>query len=465
MSIHLEPGTVVEPPAVLLPALAETMRGRLATPADPDWDSARTAWNLAVDQHPVAVAFPADADDVAAVLGFASTHGLRVAPQSGGHNPGPLGDLSHTVLLRTTELREVTVDVERHTVRAGAGVLWGEVTAALAPHGLAALAGSSADVGVSGYLLGGGYSWFARWHGLAANHLRSAQIVTGDARVLTVSRDDEPELFWAVRGGGGNGLVVTALEFGVFPLTTVYAGSLLFEIDRAAEVCAVFADWTDELDESATVCLRLLRVPPLPDVPEFLRGKAFVGVDGAIAAEPQRAAELLAPIRRLGPAVDLFGPMPAAQLAAVHMDPPTPVPGAGQGLILDEMAPETIQALLSVAGPEADTALLAVDLRLLGGAVGRPVDGGGAVDHLPGKYLAFAVGITPTPPAHEAVRRDLRAFTEALAPWTNPKMYTNFDESTAGPERFHDAATLERLRAVQHRIDPFQVIRSNHPLH
>lgn len=465
MSIHLEPGTVVDPPAVSLPALAETLRGRLATPADADWDTARAAWNLAVDQRPVAVAFPVDADDVALVVRFAATHGLQVAPQSGGHNPGPLGDLSHTILLRTTQLREVTVDPDDLTVRAGAGVLWGEVTAALAPHGLVALSGSSPDVGISGYTLNGGYSWLGRRHGLAVNQLRSAQIVTGDGRVLTVSHDADPDLFWAVRGGAGNGLVVTALEFGVFPLTTVYAGSLLFELDRAAEICSAFADWTTALDESATVCLRLLRVPPLPDVPEFLRGKAFVGIDGAIMADPESAAELLEPIRALGPAVDLFGVMPASELGAIHMDPPTPVPAAGQGLILDELTPATIDALLSVAGPQADTALLAVDLRLLGGAVGRPVDGGGAVDHLPGKYLAFAVGITPAPPVHDAVVRELRALSEALAPWTNPLMYANFDESTAAPERFHDAATLERLRAVQQRVDPFLVIRSNHPLH
>ncbi|WP_051265929.1 FAD-binding oxidoreductase [Nakamurella lactea] len=464
MSIHLEPGTVVESPAASLPVLANLLRGRLATHTDADWDAARTAWNLAVDQRPAAVAFPVDAADVAVVLAFAAAHGLRVAPQSGGHNPGPLGDLSRTILLRTTEMRRIAVDVANRSVRVGAGVLWGEVTAALAPHGLVALSGSSPDVGVSGYTLNGGYSWLGRRHGLAANQVRSAEVVTGDARVLRVDAGTEPDLFWAVRGGGGNGLVVTELEFGVLPLDTVYAGSLLFGIDRAAEICAAFADWTLDLDESATVCLRLLHLPPLPELPEFLRGKAFVGVDGAIDADPERAAALLAPIRDLGPAVDTFGPMPAAELGTIHMDPPVPVPAAGHGFILDELGPETIDALLSVAGPQARTALLAVDLRLLGGALGRRVDGGGVVDHLPGRYLAFAVGITPVPPAKEAVERDLRALTSALAPWTNARSYANFDESAGGPDRFHTAEVLQRLRAVVRHVDPAGVIQPNHPL-
>lgn len=464
MSIHLEPGTVVAPNVTSLPDLTARLRGRLSTPADADWDTARTAWNLSVDQHPVAVAFPVDADDVAAVVTFAAAHGLRVAPQSGGHNPGPLGDLSRTILLRTAELQEVSIDAGARTVRAGAGVLWGQVTSALAPHGLAALAGSSPDVGISGYTLSGGYSWLGRRHGLAANQVRAAEIVTGDGRVLRVDADTEPELFWAVRGGGGNGMVVTALEFGVLPIEQVYAGTLLFDIDRAPEVAAAFAEWTADLDEAATVCLRLLHLPPLPDLPEFLRGKNFVGVDGAIDADPETAIALLAPLRALQPAIDTFGPIPPAGLGAVHMDPPEPVPGVGHGFIIDELTSDGIAALLSVAGARAETSLLAVDLRLLGGAIGRPVDGGGAVDHLPGKYLVFGVGIAPVPPAKDAIHRDLRALSQALAPWTNARSYANFDESAGSGERFHTPEVLQRLRQVQRQIDPAALIQANHPL-
>lgn len=371
MSFH--PGTVpdraaaaVTPDSVIpdsralpagLPELAGQLRGRLATPSDADWDAARTAWNLAVDQRPVAVAFPQDADDVATVVRFAATHALRVAPQSGGHNPAPLGDLSRTILLRTVELRELSVDAPARIVRCGAGVLWGEVASVLAPHGLAALAGSSSDVGVSGYTLSGGYSWLSRRYGLAAGRVRSAELVTGDGRVIHVTATTEPDLFWALRGGGGNAVVVTALEFDVLPLEQVYAGSLLFDLDRAAQVCAAFAAWTADLDESATVCLRLLHLPPSPGLPEFLRGKAFVGVDGAIDADPEAAAALLAPLRELRPTIDTFGPMPAAELGTIHLDPPTPVPGAGVGLILDELTPSAIDALLTVAGPQSRTAL------------------------------------------------------------------------------------------------------------
>jgi hypothetical protein len=472
VSIHLEPGTVPEPatPAgtepipTCLPELADRLRGRLAVPADADWDQARAAWNLAVDQLPVAVAFPQDAQDAAAVVRYAAAAGLGVAPQSGGHNPGPLGDLSRTILLRTSRLRAVPVDPVARRVRVGAGALWGEVTAALAPHGLAALSGSSPDVGVSGFTLGGGYSWLGRRHGLATNWVRAAELVTGDGRIMRVDADTEPELFWAVRGGGGSAAVVTALEFEVLPIERVYAGSLLFDLDRAPQVAAAFAGWTADLDESATVCLRLLHLPPLPELPEFLRGKNFVGIDGAIDTDPETAAALLAPLRALQPAIDTFAPMPVAELGAIHMDPPTPVPAAGTGLIIDELTAPVIDALLSVAGPATETALLTVDVRLLGGAIGRPVHDGGAVCHLPGKYLVFGVGITPVPPAKAAVERDLRALAEALAPWTNARNYANFDESGAPAERFHDAATLRRLRSIAHQFDPADVIRPNHPL-
>ncbi|MBM7800006.1 hypothetical protein JOE57_002927 [Microlunatus panaciterrae] len=447
-----------------LRGLAGRLRGRLATAADPDWDQARSAWNLAVDQRPVAVAFPADAGDVAQVIGYAAEHGLRVAPQSGGHNPAPLGDLSGTILLRTTLLKDIVVDPQAHRVRAGAGALWGEVNAALAGHGLGALSGSSPDVGIAGYTLSGGYSWLGRRHGLAVNHVLGAEVVTGDGRILEVDADTEPELFWALRGGGGNGAVVTRLDFRVFPIDQVYAGSLLFPIDRAREVFTAFETWTRDLDEAVTACARLLRLPPLPELPDFLRGQSFAVVDGAILGSEESAHQLLEPLRALGPTVDLFGVMPATQLAQIHMDPPAPTPAAGGGVIINDMSAETIEAILAVAGPEADTSLLAVDVRLLGGALGRPVQDGGAVDHLPGRFLVFGVGVTPNADLHALVEADVRSLLRGLGPWRNDRTYANFSESSEPASRFHSPEVLARLVAVQEAVDPDQIIRANHPL-
>ena len=212
------------------------MTGRLATPADADWDQVRSAWNLAVDQRPDAVALVADVADVQAVITVATQTGRRVVPQGTGHNASPLGDLSGTILVRTDRLRDVVIDPARRSARIGAGVVWGEVVAAAAQHGLTALAGSSADVGVVGYTLGGGFSWFARSRGVAANHVTAIELVTGDGVFRRISATCDPELFWAVRGGGGNFGVVTAMEFDLFERQMVYAGALFFPIERAREI-------------------------------------------------------------------------------------------------------------------------------------------------------------------------------------------------------------------------------------
>jgi len=208
----------------------------VVAPGDPDWDSARSAWNLAVDQRPALVVQVADVRDVQEVLLFAGRHGLRVAPQGTGHQAASLRDLSGVILLRTDQLREIRVDVDALTIRVGAGVLWGDVGWALTPHGLTARAGSSHDVGVVGYTLGGGYSWLTRRYGLAVSSVTAAELVTGDGTFHRVDADTEPELFWAVRGAGATFGVVTALEFGVLPFDQIYGGAVVFPIARAPEV-------------------------------------------------------------------------------------------------------------------------------------------------------------------------------------------------------------------------------------
>lgn len=444
--------------------LASRLTGRVATPADPDWDVLRSAWNLAVDQRPELVALPADAGDVAAIVGYARARGLSVAPQGTGHNAAARGDLTGTILLRTERMRDIAIDPAARIARVGAGVLWAEVTEALAPHGLAGLAGSSGDVGVVGFILGGGYSWLARSRGLAASAVTAAELVTGDGTFHRVDAGTEPELFWAVRGGAGNAGVVCALEFRAVPVAEVYGGALLFPIARAAEVFTAYERWTRDLDERATTCVRLLRLPPLPELPDMLRGQSFAVVDGAIDAPAGDAERLLAPLRALGPAIDMFGPMPAAALGRIHMDPPAPVPARGDGLILDDLPPQAVEALFSVAGPGVESPLLAVDLRHLGGAVSRPDPDGGAISHLPGRFLAYAVGITPVPQAAAAVEQAIGVLRTALAPWTGNHDYPNFRETAVPAARFYPHQTLGRLLAVQAAYDPDHVIRANHPL-
>jgi len=445
-------------------ALAARLTGRVVALGDPDWDSARSAWNLAVDQRPALVVQVADVHDVQEVLRFAGRHGLRVAPQSTGHQAASLRDLSGVILLRTDQLREIRVDVDARTIRVGAGVLWGDVSWALTPHGLTARAGSSHDVGVVGYTLGGGYSWLTRRYGLAVSSVTAAEVVTGDGTFHRVDACTGSELFWAVRGAGATFGVVTALEFGVLPFDQIYGGALMFPIARASEVLRRWAEWTADVDDAATTAVRLLRLPPVPDLPDFLRGQHFAVVDGAVAAPEAEAERLLAPLRALGPVVDTFRMMPTAGLFRLHMDPPQPVPAVGDGFIIDALTPSAIQALLDVAGPDVDSPLLAVDLRQLGGAAGRPDPSGGAIDHLPGAYLAFAVGMAGTPESAGLVAEHVAAVREALRPWANSRQYRGFREAPAPAAAFYPPAVLTRLRAVRAAHDPAAIIEANHGL-
>ena len=295
--------------------------GSVVTPEDSDWDSARQAWNLAVDQRPAAVAFPESAVDVADVVVFAREHGLRVAPQGTGHNAHPLEDrLGETILLKTERMREVQIDAANRRARVEAGAMWMDLTVPAGEHGLAALAGSSPDVGIVGYTLGGGLSWLSRRHGLAANSVTAVELVTADGERVRADRDHHPELFWAVRGGGGSFGVVTAIEMELFPITHLYAGAMFWPQERAHEVLETWRQWTQqELPEEIISVGRVMNLPPLPDVPEPLRGRSFVVVEAMYIGDEGRGAELIAPLRDLGPEIDTFATIPAPALSHVHV--------------------------------------------------------------------------------------------------------------------------------------------------
>jgi len=239
--------------------LASALPGKVVIPEDGRFDEARRAWNLPIDQRPAAVAFPESPQDVAPAVLSAREFGLRVAAQGTGHSAGPLGSLEDTILLKTERMRGVSVDPARRTARVEAGVVWLEVVEAAAQQGLAALAGSSPDVGVIGYTLGGGLSFLGRRYGLAANHVRAIELVTADGQLVRADPENEEELFWAPRGGGASSAVVTPIELELFPITQAYAGILWYPIERGPEVLHAWwelthSDLPDELTQSGRGC-------------------------------------------------------------------------------------------------------------------------------------------------------------------------------------------------------------------
>jgi UDP-N-acetylenolpyruvoylglucosamine reductase len=437
----------------------------IVTPEDPNWDEARTAWNLAVDQRPAAVAFPESAAQVASLVELAREHGLRVAPQGTGHNAAAIESLADTLLLKTERMREVTIDPATRTARVGAGVLWGEVTSAAAAHGLAALAGSSHDVSVVGYTLGGGVSWLVRRHGVAANLVTAVELVTAAGEIVRADDHTHADLFWALRGGGGSFGIVTALEFELLPVAEVHAGMLAFPIERAAEVLHAWREWAATVPDEVTSIGRILRVPPLPHIPEITRGKQLAVVEAAILLDEREAAALLEPLRALGPDIDTFATIPAAALQHLHMDPPGPVPGRTTAMLLRNLSPEVLDAFVDVAGAGREVPLLSVELRHLGGAAARPESGQGAGGSIPdAEFAMFSVGMAMTPGMVAAIEAYVPRLRAAFEPADAGRAYINFAESAGGGATLFAAEDHERLRAVKARYDAGDLIRSNHPI-
>jgi hypothetical protein len=441
--------------------LRASVAGEIVVAGDERWDEARAAWNLAVDQQPVAVAIPENARDVVEILAYARDCGLQVAPQGTGHSAAPLGALRHTILLKTHRMRGVEIDPETRTARVEAGVLWIEVVEAAAEHGLAALAGSSPDVGVVGYTLGGGLSWLARKHGIGANHVTAVELVTADGTLRRVDPDNDPDLFWAVRGGGGAFGVVTALEFNLFPISQVYAGILWFPVERAAEILGAWRRWTETVPDEMTSVGRILQFPPIDEIPAPVRGKAFAIVEAIYCGSTVDGGTYVEPLRALGPVMDTVGTIPVQELSHLHMDPDEPVAAFRDGSALDDVDDELIELFIEgVVGKP----IVSAEIRHLGGAVGRAKAEHGAVAGFESPYVMSAVGLTPTADATEAVEGAVRGVRASLESWQSPNTYLNFAESRRSARSLFSEATYHRLRRVKAAYDPENVIRSNHPI-
>jgi FAD/FMN-containing dehydrogenase len=433
-------------------------------PGDDRWDEVRQAWNLSVDQRPAAAAVPRTAEDVIALVQWAHMEGLRVSAQGTGHAAAAHASLRETLLVKTLGLDEVHIDAELERARVGAGAVWRDVSTAAAEFGLAALAGSGLDVGVVGYTLGGGISWLARRYGLAANSVLAVEVVTAQGRLVRADRYHEPELFWALRGGGGAFGVVTALEFELYPVAEVYAGTLFWPAEQAETVLNAWRDWTQTSPIEVTSCARLLNFPPLPDLPEPLRGRSFVAIEVAHMSDAAAATEQLRPLRALKPEIDTVATMPAGQLGRLHMDPDQPVPGVGNGGLLAALPSEAIAALLGVAGPGTDSPLLSVEIRHLGGALSEAGEGAGALASIDAPYGMYAVGMAVTPELKVAINARIDSLGEVLAPWQAAHGYLNFGDRPGQTDRLFSAETYQRLRAVKAAYDPADLFLSNHPI-
>jgi FAD/FMN-containing dehydrogenase len=317
---------------------SSSFAGSYYLPDHPEYDQARKAFNLTVDQHPALILVPATPSDVVEAVNFARQQRLGIAVQSTGH--GVVHPADGGLLILTHQLADVRVNAAAMTAWVGAGARWGSVLEKTREHGLAPLLGSSPGVGVVGYTLGGGMGWLARKYGMALDSVNAFELVTPEGSLLMASHTENADLFWALRGGGGNFGVVTGMEIRLYPVTTVYGGNLIYPASDAHEVMARYSQWVTSLPDEMTTSIALMNMPPIPAVPEPLRGKSVIMVRGCYCGPLEQGEALLQPWREWkSPLIDAFGAMPFSQVATISSDPLDPVPVVNNGAWLNDLSP------------------------------------------------------------------------------------------------------------------------------
>jgi FAD/FMN-containing dehydrogenase len=437
-------------------ALRSAVGGRVYAAGDDGYHAARTPWQRNSDPHPALVVEATGPQDIQTALRFARANAVPFSVQAAGH--GQVAPAEGGVLVRTTKLTAVEIDAGRRTARVGAGTPWSDVIAAAAPHGLAPLSGTSSAVSVAGYTLGGGTGWLSRAHGYAADSVLSVDVVTADGERVTATEAQHPDLFWAVRGGSGNFGVVTALEFRLYPVGTVYAGMAMFSADRAADAFAAYREWAlDEPDESNTAIM-VAQMPPVPEVPEPIRGRRVLMLRAFHLGDAAAAERSLAPLRDVTgpPLLDGMRETTFADAAAMLPSPPPMVSEMYFGLF-DDIPQAAIDAAIEAEGASG------VELRHWGGAMARPEPGAGPIGH---REMPFSIVVAAQAPDRDQADR-LKATVDAvgarLAPYAAAgKSFLNFLGDAGQTEKAYTPADYRRLREVKAAYDPANVFAANH---
>jgi len=427
-----------------------SITGPVLRPADDGYAAELAGFHTAVPLRPGLIVGAATEADVASAIGVAAADGLPVAVKGTGH--GWTTDPDAPVLISTRRLDAVDVDPRARTARVGAGARWSGVVHAAAAHGLTPLCASSTAVGVAGYTLAGGMGPLARRHGFAADHVRRLRLVTADGRPHEIDADRAPELFWALRGGGASGFgVVTELEFALFPVARLHGGGLYLPDTAAADVLHAWRRWAPTLPDDTGTSVALLRLPRDPALPAALRGRAVVHLRFTHVGPAVEAQALLAPMRRIAPALlDDVRERACTGIDAVHRDPTAPVPVHDGGAALRELPAAAVDALLAAAGPDVPSPLDMVELRWMGGALARPAAVPNVVAGRSALCSLYARGPLPSwAGASTAVSR----LVEAVAPWSLGGALPTFS-GTGSAEALWPVGDRVRLRVLRRAVDP-----------
>ncbi|MBI1256046.1 MAG: FAD-binding protein [Chloroflexi bacterium] len=439
--------------------------GRVLTPADADYEQARLPWNRAYSPHPALILIAENAQDVIEGVKFAHENNLGVAVQTTGHGPQRLSD--DNLLIVMSKLTSVQVDAETRRARIAGGAVWKHVLEQVTPLGLAPLLGSSPHVGVVGYTLGGGIGLLARKYGLAADSVRGIDVVTADGVLRHASASENSDLFWAMRGAGGNFGVVTALEIELYPVATVYGGFLVYPGELATEALRFFREWTKNAPDGLTSSFSIGNFPDLPFLPEVIRGKTQLFLRAAYAGDPDEgAAQIQKWIDWHAPLQNSFRRMPFSEVATIYNDPVDPAAAHGSNMMFDALSDEAIDVIVRHA-TDKSSPLVLNELRHAGGAIARVPAESSAINNRDAQYYFNIGGPFLGRDVKDAIVAAIREYRADLQPYLRSGIYMNFNSVGEVDGRVKEAfapETLERLQAIKAEYDPENMFRFAYPL-
>lgn len=441
---------------------ADERSADLASPGEPGYEAATAVFNLTAPAWPTVALTATDADQIRAAIRYAAARRMPVRVHATGHAAAATRPVRGGLLVKTALSEDVEIDAPRRTARIPAGARWGAVVAAAARHRLAAPHGSSPTVGAVGFLLRGGLSFYGRKTGLAVNSVLAIELITADGRLRRVDAWHDPELFWALRGGGGGFGVVTAVEIELFPAATVITGAAYWPAAHAERLMRIWQRWTQDAPWEATTSVRMMNMPVHPQVPPALSAGPVFCVDGAILAADgdedtlrRHASDLLDPLRAVAePVLDTWQETTAASVLEAHMDPTDPVPIVGDHMLLNEIGDYGAEVFLRMTGEGSGSPLIVAGLRQLGGAYAIAPPGAGALSQVSARYSYAASGVPFAPLTEEAIRGHLSYVRHALSGWDTGQTVPSFVEYFGQPQRHLRPDQIAAADRVRDRVDP-----------
>ena len=444
-----------------LDALRAGLHGRVVTPDDPDYDRMRVVVLGGIDPRPAAIVRPADVADVAHVVTIVRDRGLAFAVRSGGHSGAAHSTVDGGIVVDLRDLDTLDIDVEGRTAWAGAGLTAAAVTTAVGAHGLAVGFGDTGSVGIGGITLGGGVGYLGRKHGLTIDSLLAAELVTADGRIRLVDAESDPDLFWGIRGGGGNLGIATRFRYALHPLPTAYGGILV--LPATAESIAGFVAAADAAPDELSTIANVMPCPPMPVVPEAHHGEVVILAILVYAGDPAAGEAAVAPLRALAtPLADLLHAMPYPEIYPPDDEDYHPT-AMSRNLFMDHLGIDEAHAIVEHLGA-SDAAMRVAQLRVLGGAIARVPNDATAYAHRDRPIMvnvaAFYDGASDADRAAKGAW--METFAMALEQGDGGR-YVNFvnDEGEAGVRAAYPGATWDRLAAIKARYDPTNLFRRN----